>query len=151
MIGNRRLEKELVLDATPAQVHTLAQYLSYFPGQAATFIGAAGPQASADEHAWTMLLAGLGLTSEAVEGDKVRLALDGLAPIEGVIDYLGPLRLGVAFLGVRTANGLYRFHGKAGLGAPVAVGHHIFSGRVDRKAAERAWGSWLNRLFPAPA
>jgi hypothetical protein len=61
------------------------------------------------------------------------------------------MRLGVAFLGVRAANGLYRFHGRAGLGATVALGHHIFSDEVDRNENERAWESWLNRLFLTPA
>jgi hypothetical protein len=141
MTRNRRLGKEVALD-------TLAQYPTYFPGQAATFIGAAGPQASAGEHARTLLLAGLGLTGEAAEGDAVRLAPDGLAPVEGVIDYISPVHLGVALLGVRTAQGLYRFHGRGGLGAPLAVGHHIFSGDVDRKEYGRAWESRLDRLFP---
>jgi hypothetical protein len=29
----------------------------------------------------------------------------------------------------------------------VAVGHHLFAEGVDRQEAERAWPSWLGRLF----
>jgi hypothetical protein len=47
-------------------------------------------------------------------------------------------------LGVRTSDGLYRFiHG---LGGTVVLGHHIFSD-VDQQETERAWQSWLTRLF----
>lgn len=131
--------------------HTLDQYLTYFPSRAATFIEAEGPQASAQEKAWTVLLRGLGLTGNVKPGDQVRLTPDGLAPIEGVVDYVFPE--GVVdhatprFLGVRTTDGLYRFHGRAGLGCSVAVGHHIYSANVDGGEAQIAWHSWLDRLF----
>src|SRR6266487_2450888 len=51
------------------------------------------------------------------------------------------------FLGVRTSDGLYRFHGRAAFGMPIAVGHHIFARDVDQKKAEQAWQSWLNHTF----
>ena len=40
--------------------------------------------------------------------------------------------------------GRYRFVGRGGV---VAVGHHLFAEGVDRQEAERAWQSWLDRLF----
>jgi hypothetical protein len=40
--------------------------------------------------------------------------------------------------------GRYRFVGRGGV---VAVGHHLFVEGVDRQEAERAWQSWLDRLF----
>ncbi|MGH3794636.1 MAG: SRPBCC family protein [Pseudonocardiaceae bacterium] len=123
-------------------LHTLAQYLTYFPGRPATYIGVEGPPASAEERAWPVVLDGLGLTGPASVGEQVRLTPEGLAPIEGVVDYLTP-----AYLGVRAADALYRFHGRAALGLPVATGHHSYSDDVDREQAERAWQSWLARLF----
>jgi hypothetical protein len=40
-------------------------------------------------------------------------------------------------------DGRYRFVGRGGV---VAVGHHLFAEGVDWEA-ERAWQSWLDRLF----
>ncbi|HEV7899295.1 MAG TPA: SRPBCC domain-containing protein [Planosporangium sp.] len=122
--------------------HTLAQYLTYFPGRTAMFVLAEGPQSSAEERAWSVLLAGLGLTGAVTRGDRVRLSPDGLPPMEGVVDYTGP-----TFLGLRTTDGLYRFHGRAMLGMPVAVGHHIFSSDMDQAQAGAAWQSWLSRVY----
>lgn len=126
--------------------HTLGQYLTYFPGRTATYILAEGPSASADERAWSTVMAGLGLSGELSEGDTVRLTPDGLAPLEGVVDYLRP----GYFLGVRTTDGLYRFHFRAVIGMSVAVGHHIYAGDVDGTETQKAWQSWLDRLFPKP-
>jgi hypothetical protein len=52
----------------------------------------------------------------------------------------------VSFLAVRARDGLYRFHDLSIMDMPIAVGHHIFA-NIDREAAERAWKSWLDRLF----
>ncbi|WP_214370652.1 SRPBCC family protein [Pseudonocardia sp. H11422] len=123
-------------------LHTLAEYLKHFPGRPATYIEAEGPQASAQASAWPAVLEGLGLTRQPALGEQVRLTPDGVAPIEGVVDYVEP-----AFLGVRTADALLRFHGRAALGMTVAVGHHLYSDDVDRAADERAWASWLEGLF----
>jgi uncharacterized protein YndB with AHSA1/START domain len=120
--------------------HTLDQYLRYFTGRTATFVSAEGPQTSAQESVWTVLARGLGLTGDVTEGDRVRLTPDRLPPIEGVADYVRP----TFFLGVRTSDGLYRFHVRPDA---VAVAHHIFADDVDQKESDRAWQSWLNRLF----
>ena len=64
------------------------------------------------------------------------------SPIEGVVDYVSPVALGV-----RSDDGLYRFvTGSEGM---VAAGHHLFSGDMDPGEAERAWQAWLSRLFTA--
>lgn len=122
-------------------LHTLAEYLTHFAGRPVTFVHASGPPAAAKEDAWPVLLAGLGLDGPVAVGDRVRLAPEGLEPMEGAVDYLGP-----EFLGVRTADGLYRFHGLARLGLPIAVGHHIFA-EVDQARLERDWTEWLHVLF----
>jgi hypothetical protein len=54
------------------------------------------------------------------------------------------------FLGVRTGDALYRFHGRAVLGMPIAVGHHFFREDVDVEQARSAWQAWFGRVF-APA
>jgi hypothetical protein len=85
---------------------------------------------------------GLGLSDQATEGEGVRLTPDGLAPIEGVVDYVSP-----NFLGVRSDDAVYRFI--YGFEGSVMVGHHLFSEGVDQAEAEEAWRSWLTRLFAA--
>jgi hypothetical protein len=88
-----------------------------------------------------VLSGALGLDHPATEGDKVRLTPEGLAPIEGVVDYVSPVALGV-----RTGDGLYRF--VRGHDGSVAVGHHLFAD-VDAEEAEQAWQAWLSRVFEA--
>lgn len=121
---------------------TLSEYLTYFPGRYATYVTAQGPTASAAKDAWPVLERGLGLTEPVAVGDAVRLTPAGIEPIEGVVDYGGP-----DFLGVRTSDAMYRFHGLSVLGMPIAVGHHLF-GDVDATKANQAWESWLHSLFP---
>lgn len=124
-------------------LHTLAQYLKYFPGRPATFVSVQAPPAAASEQAWSVLTKGLGLTGPVELGASVRLTPEGLPPIEGVVDYVQP---GEDFLAVRTGDGLYRFHSLAKMGMPIAVGHYIYTD-IDRAEAEKAWKSWLDRLF----
>jgi hypothetical protein len=123
-------------------MHTLAQYLKYFPGRFATYISAEGPPSSARPEAWDVLLRALGMPGRLAAGDKVRLTPDGLTPIDGVVDYVMP-----SFLGVRTDGALYRFHGRAILGMAIATGHHIFTEDVDAEATGKAWQSWLHNAL----
>lgn len=123
-------------------LHTLGQYVTYFLGRPVTFVNANGPDASADEKGWAALQVGLGIDGSPEPGDTVRLSPNGLPPIDGVVDYLGP-----SFLGVRSSEGLYRFHGLADLGLPVAIGHHLYVDGLDREALERDWSGWLTALY----
>jgi hypothetical protein len=123
-------------------LHQLAQYLRYFRGRPATPITLFGPGPGDADQAWPALTAGLGLDGPATEGDKVRLTPQGLAPIEGVVDYAAP-----DFLGVRADDGLYRFI--RGFDGSVAVGHHLYADDVDASRTEQAWQAWLGRLFDA--
>jgi uncharacterized protein YndB with AHSA1/START domain len=133
---------------------TLAQYLTHFAGRIATFVATEGPPPSALPGGWSMLLAGLGLGSHTRLGDRVMLQVDGLARIDGVLDYLFPASpAGITspnlptFLGVRTADALYRFHGRAVLGATIATGHHLFDDNADIDKTQHAWKTWLEGLF----
>jgi hypothetical protein len=60
--------------------------------------------------------------------DRVRLVLDGLDPIEGIVDHTSR-----SFLGVRTDDAMYRFI--AGFA------------NVDHDEAVEAWTAWLARAF----
>lgn len=123
-------------------LHTLAQYLTYFPGRPATYVEAEGPPESAGASGWPVLLRALGVRGPAAPGDQLRLIPDGPAPLDAVVDYVGP-----EFLGLRTADGLIRFHGRSALGMTVAVAQHHYAPDVDRAEAQRSWQSWLNQVF----
>jgi uncharacterized protein YndB with AHSA1/START domain len=123
-----------------AYLQKLAQYLKYFRGRTVTPIFAAQPQSADREQAQAILRDALGLAGKVAEGDQVRVTPAGLAPLDGVVDYLSP-----SFLGVRTGDGLYRFIW--GYDGTVVVGHHLFAGGVDQQATEQAWQAWLARSF----
>jgi uncharacterized protein YndB with AHSA1/START domain len=126
-------------------LHTLGQYLTYFAGRPGTYVYAAGPTVSEGRDGWKMLIEGLGLAAPVARGDRVRLAPEGLDPIEGVMDYASPALEGPGkLLGIRSSDALYRFHGGGG---QIAVGHHLFTGGIDAEAAAAAWHSWLNRVL----
>ena len=76
----------------------------------------------------------------------MRLTPAGWTPIEGVVDYATG-----AFLGVRSADALYRVYGRDAWGWPVGVAHHLFADDADEAAAERAWGDWLDGVFATEA
>ncbi len=100
------------------------------------------PQAAEGQDAWTRLAEGLGLTGPVGNGDRVRLTPEGLAPIEGIVDYAVPEFR--EFLGLRDSDGLYRFHGGCG---QIGVGHHLFAEDVNGEEAGKTWQAWLNRVF----
>jgi hypothetical protein len=122
-------------------LHTLAQYLKYFAGQPVTYLAAEAAPSAAGPGAWELLWKALGLVGPIEQGQRVRLTPAGMPPIVGVADYVAP---GEEFLGVRTDDALYRFHGRARLGMPVAVAHHRFGANVDREQEQRVWQSWLH-------
>jgi hypothetical protein len=84
----------------------------------------------------------LGLGGEAAEGDRVSIALDGLEPVAGVVDYLRP-----NFIGIRTDAALCRFFARGAFGGPVGVVVHDFRDGVDVEAAKQAWKDWLERVY----
>ena len=132
---------------TDFYLHTLGQYLRYFGGRPVTYVAAEGPEASKAAGAFDTLRGALGLAGPGTAGDPVRLALPGVDPLDGVIDYAAP-----NFLGVRTADGLYRFYGRNAFGTPVGLAHHLFAAPVDRQKVDRektalAWRTWLDGLY----
>ncbi|GLW98156.1 SRPBCC domain-containing protein [Microtetraspora sp. NBRC 16547] len=121
----------------------LAVYLRQFVGRVSAHnVFAVGPQVPDAERVWSAFKDVLGLTgAQVAEGDPVRLAVEGLAPAEGVVEFVRQ----PSFLGVRTDEGIYMFiHGHEGA---VVVEQHDFSGSVDGKELDAAWQAWLTRSF----
>jgi uncharacterized protein YndB with AHSA1/START domain len=113
---------------------TLVAYLDHFAGRTATPLTEFGPPVTDWPRAWEILYAELGHPSV---GDKVRLAPDGLAPVEGVVYHIG-----AQTLGVRSGDALYRF--LQGMGGMMMASHHLFGDPGDQGPA---WRSWLQRLY----
>ena len=138
--GDWEAEYEAMSEGDPMYLHKLVQYLTYFPGRFAKGVDVQGPQVADRERVMAAYRRGLGLGGTVVEGDKVQLTPEGLAPIDGVVDYVSP-----HFLGVRSEDALYRFiHGFQGT---TMVGHHLFGDGVNQAEAERSWQAWLGSLF----
>ncbi|MFG2001519.1 SRPBCC domain-containing protein [Spirillospora sp. NPDC048911] len=140
--GDWETEYEAMKTGWDMYLHTLGQYLVHFRGRHAGTVTAFRPGVPAEGY-WTALKARLGLGSSVAEGDRVSLSAEGVAPIEGVVDYVDL----PTFLGVRTDDALYRFiHSGAHRGSVAVAGHHLFAPDVDAAQAEKAWQAWLNEL-----
>jgi hypothetical protein len=97
---------------TDFYLHTLGQYLEHFNGRPVTYVGQPsagieGPASAGTPDAMDTLRAALGLSPDAGVGDEVHASLGDAGTLDGVIDYSTP-----EFLGVRTAEALYRFFGR---------------------------------------
>ena len=133
-------ELDALRQGDPMYLRKLGAYLKFFGGRVAAPVSAYGPQVDADR-AWSVFRTALNLSPEAKLGDPVSARLEGIGPIDGVVDELSR-----DTLGVRTRDGLYRFiHG---LGGSVVLGHHVYAD-VDRQATQQAWQAWLNGAFAA--
>jgi uncharacterized protein YndB with AHSA1/START domain len=124
---------------TDFYLHTLSEYLQHFKGRPATYIGETpqgiqGPPSSAGPNGFKRLQQQLGLDQEAGTSDRVRLRLDGLEPVEGVIDYREP-----NFIGLRTADALYCFFGRNAFGSPVGMSIHSFAPEIDGEKTKQDW------------
>lgn len=130
-------EYEALKIGDPAYVAKLAEYVEHFLGRVAVPITLWGPQVSHDR-AWAAFTSALGVGPAPVVGEPAHFRAEGLPDLDGEIDYVAP-----DFLGLRTADGMYRFiHGMG----TTALGHHIYQ-PVDRADAEAAWQAWLDRTF----
>lgn len=127
---------------TDFYLHSLAQYLQYFPGRTATYVAVFGPSSSAPPDSFEVLKRELGLTGTSKEGDSVRVTVPGLDAKDVVVDYLRP-----QFVGLRSDDALYRFYGRNFFGATVDAAHHLFAPDIDQENTERAWNTWLRAVF----
>jgi len=138
---------DAVQQHTDFYLHTLGQYLEFFDGQPATYIGDVpgglqGPARSTDKDGFDRLKGALGLDPGVGVGTKVSLAPKGRNPIAGVVDYAQP-----NFLGIRTEHALYRFFGRNEFGQPVGMSIHMFGPVDDPDAVKREWQQWLDRAL----
>jgi len=130
-------EYEALKGGDPAYVAKLVEYLEHFQGRIAVPVTLWGPPVT-KERAWSAFTAALGVSAEPAVGEPAHFRAEGLPDLDGEIDYVSP-----DFIGLRTADGMYRFiHGMG----TIAIGHHIFQ-RVDRAATEQAWQAWIDRTF----
>lgn len=136
---NFATEVDACRNHTDFYLHTLGEYLRHFPGQDATYVHASAPENAVGVD-FAAVLATLGVRDVAV-GDEVRLRPDGLAPTDGVVDYAAP-----AFLGIRSADTLYRFFGRDRWGWPVGVAIHSFECDTEAATLGRSWSDWLSGL-----
>ena len=114
---------------------TLAAYLTHFPGRPATYA-----EAEATGEVWERIRDTFGRPT--TPGGTVTIELGGRT-ITGEVDYVAE-----RFLGLRTADALIRFHERSGIGMPVAVSHHDYTG-ADPDALTAAWRDWLSAPVPA--
>jgi hypothetical protein len=132
---------------TDFYLHTLGQYLEHFNGRQVTYVGQAsngidGPASAGTPDAMDTLRAALGASGARV-GDEVHASLGDAGTLDGVIDYSTP-----EFLGVRTADGLYRFFGRNFYNGVVGMSAHVFvDGGVDAAASEAALRRWLDGVY----
>jgi hypothetical protein len=132
---------------TDFYLHTLAEYLEHFNGRPVTYVGQPssgieGPEAAGAPDAMDRLRAALDVAADAGVGDPVHASLGDAGTLDGVIDYSTP-----AFLGVRTADGLYNFFGRNHYGSVVGMSAHLFVDGVDPAQREGALKAWLDGVY----
>jgi uncharacterized protein YndB with AHSA1/START domain len=132
---------------TDFYLHTLAEYLEHFNGRPVTYVGQPsagieGPSSASTADAMDVLRAALGISGAGAVGDSLSASLGAAGTLEGVIDYSTP-----EFLGVRTADGLYRFFGRNHYGGVVGMSAHLFGANVDAGAREAALKDWLDSIY----
>jgi uncharacterized protein YndB with AHSA1/START domain len=116
---------------------TLVAYLGHFAGRFATPVTVTGPPVADWSAAWAALRAGLGLGAHPAVGDPARLTpAAGVPTVDGCVDFVNSQALGV-----RTADGLYRF--VQGYTGGFVLGHHLFADDTDDTQAGRVWTTWL--------
>jgi uncharacterized protein YndB with AHSA1/START domain len=126
---------------TEFYLHTLGQYLEYFDGRPVVFTDIQGPEASQVPDGFVQLKKALGVDA-ASQGDTFDVELDGVGQLTGQVDFANE-----NFLGLRTADTMYRFFGRNAFGAPVGMTVHDFSGRGDSEATAKAWGDYLGKVY----
>ncbi|GII82159.1 hypothetical protein Ssi03_01490 [Sphaerisporangium siamense] len=120
----------------------LAAYLRHFPGRTSRFsFLVPGPRVPDHARLWDGFRSALGVTGELTPGTRVRIAVDGVAPADGVIvstDY-------PTIPSVCTGDSLYTF--MCGYRDTVVVEQHCFADGVDGDAARDAWAAWAARAY----
>jgi hypothetical protein len=132
---------------TDFYLHTLGEYLEHFNGRAVTYVGQPtsgidGPDSARGADAMDVLRDALGLGGDVRVGAPVHAQLGEAGTLDGVVDYVTP-----QFVGVRAADGLYRFFGRNHFGYPVGMSAHLFVADVDAAEREAQLKAWLDGLY----
>lgn len=126
---------------TEFYLHTLGQYLQYFDGKPVVFTDIQAPASSQTVDGFVQLKKALNVDGVAA-GTAVDIDVDGVGRLAGVVDFSNE-----NFLGLRTADTMYRFFGRNAFGAPVGMTVHEFSGSGDAELTARAWGAFLEKVY----
>lgn len=117
---------------TDFYVHSLGEYVRWFSGRSAQYVGIDGDATAAG------LFAALELPAGARAGDAVTLRGPGGAPLAGTLDWLTP-----SFLGLRAEQLLFRVYCRDRWDDPTTIALHLFDPAADVAAVERGWRGWL--------
>jgi uncharacterized protein YndB with AHSA1/START domain len=120
----------------------LGVYLDRFAPRTAGYAAFThGPNVPDADRMWNALGAALGLDAAPNDGDRVRLAVDGLAPLEGVVEFAAHN----TFVCVTVPTAMYMFvHGFDGTSV---FEMHGFDAEADGQAEQAAWDSWLHKAL----
>ncbi len=138
---------DAVQQHTDFYLHTLGQYLEFFQGQTATFIGdvPGGLQGSANSNkpgSFDRMKQALGLDPEIQVGASEHFSPRGLDGFDGTIDYLKP-----NFVGIRSSSALLRFFGRNAFGQPIGMTIHQFGEVEDAEGIASHWQGWLDTIL----
>ena len=124
----------------PFHLHTLREYLTHFSGRAGVPVFAmAQTGGKPAQEVRAALTVALSLPSLVTVGTRAHAEPAGLPPLDGEVTWADDERFAV-----RTADGLYSFHGFSGL---VLMFHHLFAPGMDGTAVAAAWQHWLTGLL----
>lgn len=100
-----------------------------------------GPNVPDADQMWSTLGAALGLDGVPADGDRVRLGIDGVEPLDGVVEFAAHN----TFVCVTVPDAMYMFvHGFDGT---TVAEYHGFGSDADGQAAQSAWDGWLQKSF----
>ena len=140
----------------PFHLHTLREYLTFFPGRAGVPVFAmaqTGDRPVTEVRA--ALTEALALPALVTVGAQAHAEPAGLPPLDGEVTWADDERFAI-----RAADGLYTFHGFSGI---VLMFHHLFApdttadnatdtataAATDTDTAEAAWQRWLAGVLAA--
>jgi uncharacterized protein YndB with AHSA1/START domain len=131
----------------PFHLHTLREYLTHFTGRTGVPVfamaqsGGKQPQEVRAALAGALSLPELVTVGARAHAVPANTGPAGLPPLDGEVTWADDERFAV-----RTADGLYSFHGFSGI---VLMFHHLFAPDAAREPAgsETAWQRWLTGLL----
>jgi uncharacterized protein YndB with AHSA1/START domain len=119
----------------------LAVYVKHFAGMTSTYnLFELGTPVDGDR-AWDAYRSVFGIGADVSVGDKTRITVPGLEPVDGVVEfYRHPW-----WVGVRTDDGFYT--AMWGHRNTPVLEYSAFNSDVDGARIEQGWQSWLGKTF----